>query len=150
MNNYSIYREQKEQSKIANCLVKTLCSLNIFKSDYQNIKIKFFTDNSKHYYLTILGCTNYERNLFVKLIKEIFSPADNQRYLLKKDEKYLIVPDVIGSKKENVLLYVKYLETEFGYFDIIFTRNPEGYKELLKAKYNPYRRLDFKNSRIWM
>ena len=38
----------------------------------------------------------------------------------------------------------------FGYFEKIFTRNPLGYKELLKAKYNTLKICDTKNTRIWL
>ena len=100
--------------------------------------------------MTLTGCSNYERNIFINSFNEIFAITDKNRYILKKGDKYLAVPEGIARHSKSVKLFVKYLENDFGYLDIIYTRNPNSYKELLKAKYNTVNYGKLKQSRVWI
>ncbi len=60
---------------IADAVLKTMCETNIILSSYDKIKLfnKISFDNQKKrtcdLYLTLLNCSNYERNLFIKTFK---------------------------------------------------------------------------------
>lgn len=148
--NYQIFVEQTMFENFAKCLLKTLCKLSIIKTNYCQMCLKADKKTGTNFFITLIGCTNYEQNIFIKAFEEIFKIDNTYRYILKQNYKYLGVPNIIGSKSKNVKLFVKYLEEELGVFDIIFTRNPQGYKELLKAKYNILETSKIKNSRIWI
>ena len=146
---------------IADAILKTMCETNIILTPYQDIKLinKMSFNNQKklcEIYLTLLNCTNYERNLFVKTLNEFFEPPKNNRYILRKEDtetrtfRYLSVPDIIGSKKNKVKILERNLEPVLGYIDIIFTKNPEGRRELLKAKFNLLELQKISKCKIWI
>ena len=86
----------------------------------------------------------------------MFSEPDNLRSLLKQtnpktqETKYITVPEILGTKKKNVKILEQNLEPVLGYLDIIFTRNPDGRKELLKSKFNTIKLSKIKRSKIWI
>lgn len=141
---------QKEQLKIAKLVLKSLCQAEIIKTNHADLITKIIIDKNKCSYLTLLGCTNYERNIFIKSFEELFRIPEKSRYILLRQNKYLAVPEILATKKRNVEIFVRNLETKFGYFDTIFTKNPNGRKELLKARYNRHKMASIKRSRIWV
>ncbi|MBS4759750.1 MAG: DEAD/DEAH box helicase family protein [Clostridium sp.] len=158
---YYIRYTQKELFEIARALLKTMCETNVILSSYDEIKpvsnISF--DNNKKTttnFLTLVNCSNYERNIFVKTLNEMFSAPEKQRYILKKSDNktgkecYLAVPEIIGTNKNKVKIFEKNLEPVIGYMNIIFTRNPEGRKELLKARFNTLEMFKVQKSKIWI
>ena len=148
--NYEVFIEQTMLENFAKALLCTLCQLSFIKTDYKNIKIKADKKVGEDFYITLIGCTNYERNIFIKAFEELFKINNNYRYIIKQNGKYLGIPLIIGSKAKNVKVFIKFLEKDFGLFDVIFTKNPNGYRELLKAKYNIFKVSNIKNSRIWI
>ena len=149
-NNYEIYVKEVALKSISTALLKTLCDLSFIKTDYKKLKLNFNTKLNTRFYMTLTGCSNYERNIFINSFNEIFAITDKNRYILKKGDKYLAVPEGIARHSKSVKLFVKYLENDFGYLDIIYTRNPNSYKELLKAKYNTVNYGKLKQSRVWI
>lgn len=148
--NYQIFIEQTMFENFAKSLLKTLSDLSIIKTYYNQLNLKVNKEAGNDFYITLAGCTNYERNIFIKAFEEIFKIDNSYRYILKQNGKYLGVPHILGTKAKNVKLFVKYLKAELGLFDIIFTKNIDGYKELLQAKYNILKTSQIKNSRIWI
>ncbi|MBR1425329.1 DEAD/DEAH box helicase family protein [bacterium] len=149
--NYFIYQKQNLLESFAKSLLLTMCDLSFIKTDFSKINLYFNTELNSNFYITLSGCTNYERNLFIKSFGEIFDLNDKNRYILKFDEYYYAVPECIASHNKNVKLFVKHLEQYLiGYFEIIYTRNPNGYKELLKARYTKPKYDKLKNSRVWI
>lgn len=156
-----VYFTQKDFNAIATALLKSMCKTGIILTPYENIqvinKIGFDcnTKTSSHF-LTVLNCSNYERNLFVKTLNEMFTPPKKQRYILRKTDpktkqvKYLCVPEIIASKKKKVTVLEKNLEPVLGYMEIIFTKTPEGRKELLKARFNALELAKLKQGKIWI
>ena len=151
---------KKQVYDIAKALLKTMCDTNIILSSFEEIEVinKISFDNSKRLtnnFLTISNCSNYERNLFVKTLKELFDKPEKQRYILKKydsktkKDKYIAVPEILGTKKDKVKVLKKNLEPVIGYLDILFTRNPEGRKELLKARFDAMEFQKTEKSKVW-
>ena len=148
LNNINVDNRQQEQENMAQCLLEALCYLGFVKTYFNDIQIKLCTDKISSTYLTVMNCTNYERNLFIKSFYEIFNINENSRYILKKDDKFLGVPEIFAAKRELVSGFTDILMEKFGYFDIIYTRTPNGYKEFLKSKYNLLFSINTKKSRL--
>lgn len=148
--NYLIYEQENNLKILANSLLKTMCDLSIIKTNYDNLDLIFNTELNSKFYITLSGCNNYERNVFMNAYSAMFSINDRNRYILKQGEKYIAVPECIAGHNKNVKMFVKYLMQNNKYFDIIYTRNPSGYKELLKAKFNILDYGFLKQSRVWI
>lgn len=147
---YKTSKKQKYTNVLINGILTALCETGIIKTPRYKIRVKNFVSSDYTPYVTLSNCTNYEREVFIGIFSELYSTADNQRYILKHEDKYLTVPDIIGTNKKQVKLFAKYIEPYFGYLDIIFTRSPKGRQELLKAKYNTLIDETVQTSRIWI
>ena len=146
---------KKQYIYILTALLKVMCEAGSIMTPFDVIKIDCVISNDFTPFITLTNCTNLDRKLFIDTIGEFFSPACDQRYVLKRtnkqnEVKYIVVPDIIGSNKKFVTKFAKLLSNEYGYLDVIFTRSIEGRKELLKAKYNPMFDNIIKTSRIWI
>ena len=71
----------------------------------------------------------------------MLSPIDNPRYLLIMKKKAFLnyeqsysCPTIIGQRKELVELFADNLKGRVGDFEIVYTRNDEGRKLLLKCR----------------
>ncbi|MBR2526438.1 DEAD/DEAH box helicase family protein [bacterium] len=147
------YKSKKMQDHtkiLIDGILHTLFHIGIIKTPPNKICVKNFVSTEYIPYVTLSNCTNYERECFIGIFDELYSIPQNQRYILKHQEKYLTVPDIIATNKKNVKVLAKNLEPYFGYLDIIYTRTPNGRKEQLKAKFNPLIDEKIKTGRIWM
>ena len=88
--------------------------------------------------------------MFINSLKEFYTIPEKQKYIIKKKNKYIIPPNLIASNKRFTETFAKYLEHDLGYLDIIMTRTPNGWMELLKAKYNLYFDDKITENRIWI
>ena len=113
---HKIKLSQIEQIGIAKALLKTLWDTGKINTYYENIKIKtnYSKNDRSKFTLTILGCTDNERNIFMKNFCDIFVINDTNRYLLKleypKNTAYLPVPEYIGAKQEYVKHFARDLK----------------------------------------
>ena len=87
------------------------------------------------------GATDKENNLFIDSIEEVLSKTINQRYIITRLNKklediydYYNVPTVLSQKKEYAEVFKAYFESKIGKCDLLFTKNAEGRKILLKAR----------------
>ena len=141
---------KKQYTYLLMSLLKVMCDAEAIQTPFKTIKIDCVISNDYTPFITLTNCSNFDRKLFVDTLGELFSPAVDQRYIIKKEDKYIVVPDIIGTNKKYVTLFAKLLSREYGYLDVIFTRSIEGRKELLRAKYNPMFDNIIKTSRIWI
>lgn len=102
-----------------------------------NAKVKINNKNgriSSH----LLGATMQESTLFVTSLSEIFSKFENQRYIISTKTtniiKYFNVPKIFSVNKETSEYFVNIWKTKIGNVQLIYTRNQQGRKELLKAR----------------
>ncbi len=88
----------------------------------------------------LLGGSSHDKELFAKCVLEIFSEVDNQRYILyapsrkKKKDGYYPVPELFTKRKEDAQLYATTMKKYIGNYKLVYTRNPEGRKILLKGR----------------
>lgn len=140
----------RKKEKIADCILKTLCEAQIIKTPYNELELKTFSTEDFTGCLTLLNSTTRERNVFINSLKEFYTIPEKQKYIIKKKNKYIIPPNLIASNKRFTETFAKYLEHDLGYLDIIMTRTPNGWMELLKAKYNLYFDDKITENRIWI
>lgn len=149
----------KQILEIANALLITMYMTGDIRTLYKEIKLVHTTCNNSSgnltdVFLTVVNCTNYERNLFIKTLNELLSAPKNHRYILKKQlkktEKYIAVSEILGTKKEKVKELERNLRPILGYLDIVFTKNPQGRKELLISRFNPMLIQQIQKCRIWI
>ena len=88
--------------------------------------------------------------MFINSLKEINTIPEKQKHIIKKKNKYIIPQNLIASNKRFTETFVKYLEHDLGYLDIIMKRTQNGWIELLKAKYNIYFDDKITENRIWI
>lgn len=148
--NYLIHERENNLKILASCLLKTMCDLSIIKTRFDKIKLVINTELNSKFYITLSNCNNYERNIFMNAFCEMFKINDKNRYILKQEGKYIAVPECIAGHNKNVKIFVNYLKQNFVFFDIIYTRNPNGYKALLNAKFNIVDYGFIKQSRVWI
>ena len=140
-----------QKTKLVQAVIDTLFDIGLIKSNIHNIKIKDVVTLKNDIYLTILNCTNYERKLTLDVLQEMFSKFTNQRYILKSQNFYITVPEVIGTHKNNVKIFKKYLDKYFSTdFEIIFTRNKNIKNTIIKTIYENTPPERFTTSRLWI
>lgn len=90
-------------------------------------------------YLT--GATMQENNLFIDSLKEVLEKTVNQRYIIVRLNKkledsgdYYNVPTVLSQKKEMAEVFYTYFKARIGKCDLVYTKNAEGRRTLLKAR----------------
>jgi len=133
---------------LSNCVLKTLKDIGEIESD--NAKSEVKSDNvGFSIYCFLSNATLHEKNLYTKSISEMLSAINNPRYVLIKSCKILWLtkkvyrqsyacPSIIGNKKENVEILLKYIKKYAGNFSLFYTRNEDGRKVLLKSRRYSY------------
>lgn len=128
--------------QIAVTMMETMSSQGLIKSSIKNVGLRVAEDKGMLY----VSCSNLpaeENNLFIQALQEFLDPVDNPRYLLVKHSKfmgrikqtdYFSIPAVLSTNKKNVDMFKQLWKKYIGDCEIIYTRNPEGRKVLLKAR----------------
>ena len=93
-----------------------------------------------------VSCCNLpteENNMFIQSLQELLDPVGNPRYLLVKHNKslgktkqtdYFSVPAVLSARRKSVDMFKKLWEKYIGECEVVYTRNLDGRKMLLKAR----------------
>lgn len=143
---------------IAKILLETLQYIEIIKTD--GIKVICEEVNKFQVTCSLYGATSYEKTVFNSCLQQFFSPVENPRYLLirksiigilnRKD--YHAIPDIIGVNKKGAEFFSDEWRKKIGRCNLIYTRNIEGRKILLKSRTNSlsYQLLSkIEKKRIW-
>lgn len=92
------------------------------------------------FYAYLQGGTDREKALFAEALAQMLSPIENQRYLLcygrnpENPVEYFCVPDIFAGTRDRAELFQKVLEPYIGKYRLVYTRNPEGRRLLLKGR----------------
>ena len=139
---------EKTVLNISNAVLRTLKETGEIESRGATVSVR------KSEKQNIINCslekaTVREKNVFAKAISELLSPIDDPRYVLigtKGFSKFettnyvqsYACPSVIGVNKETAAILAKNLKSAGGKFDLVFTRNEQGRKELFKCRKYSY------------
>lgn len=132
--------------QVAIVVLETMSGQGNLKSSIKNVGLHVTDDNGMYF----VSCTNLpaeENNLFIQSLQELLDPIENPRYLLVHHSKFLgivrqtdyfAVPAVLSANKKSVEMFKKLWERYIGECEIVYTRNLEGRKILLKARKDAY------------
>ena len=140
---YISYRDiSKDIENLGKALLSSLQYLGEI-SNNENIRVTAYLDELGAIYCYLNNAEVYEQTVFIKSLNEILQPIENPRYLIvRKNFKlkliqqidYHAVPEKLSYNKK----YAEYFEIDWkkyvGDCQLIYTRNLEGRKLLLKAK----------------
>jgi hypothetical protein len=127
--------------QIAVVHLETLWQMDLINTSLRKVGIK--VTNGESVFLSCRNLPTEENNLLIKALQEFLDPIDNPRYLLIRKGKgiggarqtdYFSIPAVISTNKKNVKLFKKLWNKYIGDCEIVYTRNAEGRKLLLKAR----------------
>ena len=135
---------KKSIKTLSNCVLKTLKEIEVIESKCR-VAIKCNEDNSI-VNVSLRGATIHEQNTFNQAIRELLSPIENPRYILIKQTffnklNYLCCfacPSIIAKRKEYVEEFKWNLKGNTGRYKLIYTRNENGRKFILKCRKNSY------------
>lgn len=92
--------------------------------------------------VSVVGGTVAQRLLYVQALTQLFEPITNPRYLIIWENKYWLsrffcaqaVPDILGTKREYVDIFVESLHREGILMKAKYLRTSQGRKLLVKAR----------------
>ncbi len=130
--------------QIAIVHLETMAYLDLIKTSTKNAGIE--VQNTDSIYITCKNLPTDENNLLIKCIQEFLDPIENPRYIMVKRNKifganqvdYFAIPAILSQNKSSVEIFQKLWEKYIGSCEIIYTRNFEGRKLLLKARRNAF------------
>ena len=142
--------------QVSMVVLETLSGQGLIKTSLQQVGLKVQDDSQG---LTYVSCSNLpaeENNLFIQALQEFLDPVENPRYLLVrknmflkkiKQTDYFAIPSVIATNKRYVDMFKKMWNRYIGDCDIVYTRNPDGRKVLLKARKHAFSASNKKRSK---
>jgi hypothetical protein len=91
---------------------------------------------------SLKGGTTRDRSIFLEALQEVLGPVENPRYFLVRKTPlgwfqrtdYHAVPKALGRNKDLADYFRKAWSTHVGRVDLVYTRTPEGRRDLLKAR----------------
>ena len=133
----------KDLETISNALLDTMLELNLISTEKSKIELKTAIHYKGDVICTIKGTSELESALFINSLQEIIEPIKNPRYLIIRTnwmrrkfeiQNFYSVPELFGDKKQRCLVFQKHWNNYVGTSEIIYTRNIDGRKILLKAR----------------
>ena len=145
---------EKTVETLSKCVFKSLKEIG--EIDSKNAKVYIGTRADGSVSCSLQRASAREKNIFRNAITEMLSPIDDPRYLIVSSKnasgkiKYNYVfsfacPSVLSAKKETAEIFKRHLKSTGANFDLIFTRNQNGRKELFKCKKASYINLSKKS-----
>ena len=128
--------------QIAITILETMSSQDLLKSSIKNVGLHVMEDHGRFF----VSCSNLpaaENNLFIQALQELLDPVENPRYLLVKhgsfwgkvrQTDYFAIPSILSAKRKSVEMFKQLWEKYIGKCEVVYTRNLEGRKLLLKAR----------------
>ena len=155
-------RRDKALYRTANILLKAMIETGYIIDDNQNINVLVAKFNDGAISCCLENASAKEGIQFVNYLQEIIDPIDNPRYIITQSNRlrrllgfvsYYAVPAIFGERKEEALLFFKHWKQQRGTATLLFARNLEGRKTILKARFLSYQedehQLSSKKALIW-
>ncbi|WP_241489648.1 DEAD/DEAH box helicase family protein [Lacinutrix algicola] len=133
----------KKIKKMGLAILDTLDDLKLLTTNKNNISVDSYVLNKGDVVCNLVGANALENSIFSKALTELLEPIDSPRYLIIKTntfrkkldvESFYPVPDIFGDKKENAVLFQKHWTNYLGKNKLVYTRQFDGRKLLLKAR----------------
>jgi hypothetical protein len=152
-------RKDKELKKIANALKAAMIEKQIIKSPRVEVVIE--KQGQAQISCLLQGATVKESLLFIDFLEEIIAPVENPRYIISQSgwfrnllglSNYYTVPKLFAERRSDADVFFKNWKIRNSNSTLTFTRNPEGRKLLLKARFHYYQddnSVSAKKALIW-
>lgn len=133
----------KDLEKIGQTLLDSMIELNVIYTDKSKIKLTTQIQQKGEVVCSIQGTSEMESAMFINALQEIIEPIKNPRYLIIKTnwlrknfeiQNYYSVPQLFGDKKERCTVFLRNWEKHVSSSKVVYTRNIEGRKILIKAR----------------
>ncbi len=143
---YFKYRDiAKDIKNIGTALLYSLIENKLINASVEELQVVTSSNESGAVFCYLSGGSTYSKSVFIQSIQEIVDPIENPRYLIIRKSRlfgiinqkdFHAVPEVLGRKKEMALSLQKHWKARVGSCKIIFTRNAEGRKLILRSRIN--------------
>jgi hypothetical protein len=128
--------------QIGEALVHALCQAGFIETSIRRMKVKCSEYCDGTFSLALSGSTFYESSLFADCLAEILGPIDKPRYMVVREgtvfglsrDDYHAVPIKLAAKKDTAMIFYKAWCRYVCPSELIYTRDDEGRKRLVKAK----------------
>ncbi len=127
---------EKTVRTISRCILDTMKKIGSIQSFNAAVSVSVNPNNGS-ILCSLNNATAHEKQIFSDAVSEMLSPIDNPRYVIVKGGNFtqsFACPSIIGNKKESAELLADNLRRKSDNFNVIYTRNENGRKQLLKAK----------------
>ncbi|AFL80810.1 DNA/RNA helicase, superfamily II [Aequorivita sublithincola DSM 14238] len=154
-------RRDKQLFKFAEALKTAMVEKGIIKTPPSELKVVIEEFDQGDISCFLKGATVKESLLFINYLEEIIAPVENPRYIITqaswfkkrlKISNYYNVPKVFAERKSDADLFFEHWKNFNGNAILTFTRNTEGRKLLLKARFHYYQEtnnVSSKKALIW-
>ena len=128
--------------QVAIVILESMAAQGLIKTSLNNVGINVF-ERLGQIYVSCANLSSEENKLFMQAMQEFLNPIDNPRFLLVKhgmfmnwfnQTDYFSVPSILSSNKKDVKIFEQIWNKYIGGCEIVYTRNLNGRKLLLKAR----------------
>jgi len=123
--------------QIALCLCDALCETGLIETEREKID-PVTSEYGGLWSILLTGATFFEQSLFADCLNEILGPIGNPRYLISRRRgrkcDFHVVPAPLAAHKEKALAFERSWNRRVARGELIYTRNGEGRRFLLKAR----------------
>ncbi|MFC5280918.1 DEAD/DEAH box helicase family protein [Arcanobacterium canis] len=97
-------------------------------------------DTNTYAQISLKGANSHEKEIFARSIIHMLSPIDNQKYLIVRKRyfgliyDFYAVPATFEKNRELAEIFVQEMNKNIGHHNLVYTRNVDGRKVLLKAR----------------
>ena len=123
-------------------ILEALSGQGLIKTSLKQVGLKI-REQQGELFVVCANLPAEENNLFIQALQEFLDPVENPRYLLVrhttflkkiKQTDYFAIPSALSPNKKGVELFQRLWNKYIGDGEIVYTRNPEGRRVLLKAR----------------
>ncbi len=138
---HKLSNNEKNIKELGKVVLNSLYRCKFIKTGISRIKVVVKKPSMSKVECYLTGASESENNLFITSLQEVLSKTINQRYIITRLNKklesindYYNVPTVLATKKEFAEVFKVYFEAKIGKCDLVYTKNAEGRKMLIKAR----------------
>ncbi len=128
--------------QIGEAVFRALVFLDLIKTDPTKLSVRTEQDKNGWVHCHLEGGSSFEKSVFLEAVQDVLGPVENPRYLITRNSTLLnfirkdfhSVPEIIAERKDKAAYFEKMWKKYVGPTTLIYTRNQEGRKILIKAR----------------
>lgn len=133
----------KDIKHIGDTILVALHEIGEIHTPLKNLRVNARVENNGTIFCHMEGGRAYEKAIFIDALSEVLGPVDSPRYILIRKSSFWniiqqkdfhAVPNLLGKNQQYAMLYADLWTQIVGKCELVFTRNIDGRKTLLKAR----------------